>query len=116
MEGEVHREVVPIELESPLSGGRGLSEDGKPVVLGPESGTALSISEEAVIGEGDVADLAVALWAEDSCQQITGFLHLLFVEIAQSDASLLSPWRDIGPLGFLRAIVGKSRLEVQILF
>ena len=62
--------MVPVELDSPLPCGGGLSEDGKPVVLGPESGTALSITEESVIGEGDVTDLAVALWAEDSCQQV----------------------------------------------
>ena len=116
LEGEVHREVVPIELESPLSGGGGLSEDGKPVVLGSESGTALSVTEESVIGEGDVTDLAVALWAEDSCQQITGFLHLLFVQISQPDASLRSSGRDIGPLGFFGTVVGKGRLAAQILF
>ena len=74
--------MVPVELESPLPVGGGLSEDGKPVVLGPESGTALPVPEKSVIGEGDVTDLAVSLWAEDSCQQITGFLHLLLVEIA----------------------------------
>jgi hypothetical protein len=110
MEGEVNREVVPVELERPLPGGGGLSEDGKPVVLGPESGTALSVPEESVIGEGDVTDLAVALWAEDSYQQITGFLHLLLVEIAKPDTSLQPPRRDIGPLGFFGAVVGKGRL------
>ena len=54
----------------------------------PSAGTALPVPEESVIGEGDVTDLAVALWAEDSCQQITGFLHLLLVEIAKPDASV----------------------------
>ena len=108
--------MVPIKLESPLPGSGGLSEDGKPVVLGPESGTALSIPEESVIGEGDVTDLAVALWAEDSCQQVTGFLHLLLVEIAQPDASLRSSGRNIGPLSFFGAVEGKGRLTAQILF
>ena len=116
LEGEVHCDVMPIELESPLPGGGGLSEDGKPVVLGSESGTALAVPEKAVIGKGDVADLAVALGAEDSCQQVTGFLHLLFVEIAEPDASLRSPGRDISPLGFFGAVVGKGRLAAQIRF
>ena len=116
MEGEVHREVVPIKLESPLPGSGGLSEDGKPVVLGPESGTALAIPEESVIGEGDVADLAVALWAEDSCQKVTGFLHLFLVEIPESDASLRSPGRNIGPLGFFGAVIWQGRLAAQVVF
>ena len=107
---------MPIKLDSPLPGSGGLSEDGKPVVLGPESGTALSVPEESVIGEGDVADLAVALWAEDSCQQVTGFLHLLLVEIAESDASLRSSGGNIGPLSFFGAVEGKGRLTAQILF
>ena len=49
----------------PTSRSGGLSEDGKPVVLGPESDGAV---HSGGVGHrrGDVTDLAVALWAEDT--------------------------------------------------
>ena len=41
---------------------------------------------------------------------------MFLVEIAQPDASLRSPGRNICPLGFFGAVVWKGRLTAQILF
>ena len=79
MESQIDCDVMSIELESPWLVLRWLAEDRQPVVLRSEAGTALAITEEAVVGKRDVTGLSIALRAENCGKEVASALQLLFI-------------------------------------